>query len=89
MSTLVTEKQYGLRQALRNMGMRDSSYWASWMLFDTLFALLSAVLILIFGLILQFDYFKKNDGGLLLVLFWLFGMAMTSFSYFLSVFLNK
>lgn len=41
------------------------------------------------GIILQFDYFKKNDFGLLLLLFWLFGLAMTSFSYLLSVFVRQ
>jgi len=39
--------------------------------------------------VLQFDYFKKNDASLLFILFWLFGMAMTSYSYCLSVFLKK
>lgn len=40
-------------------------------------------------MILQFNYFLKNDFGLLLLLFWLFGLAMTSFSYLLSVFVSK
>lgn len=41
------------------------------------------------GLILQFPYFKRNDSSLLFMLFWLFGMAMTSYSYCLSVFMKK
>jgi hypothetical protein len=40
-------------------------------------------------MILQFNYFLKNDFGLLLMLFWLFGLAMTSFSYFLSTLVKK
>lgn len=37
-------------------------------------------------MVLRFDYFLKNDFGLLLLLFWLFGLAMSSFSYLLSLF---
>ncbi|KAI8472689.1 MAG: hypothetical protein J3K34DRAFT_204610 [Monoraphidium minutum] len=89
MTNLVSEREAGLRTALRNMGMLDSSYWASWAAFDALMALAGALLIVIFGLILQFPYFKANDTGLLFVLFWLFGLAMTSYSYCLSVFMKK
>jgi hypothetical protein len=49
MSNLVSEREAGLRTALRNMGMLDSSYWASWMAFDAVMALLGATLILVFG----------------------------------------
>lgn len=49
MSNLVLEKELGLRQALRNMGMRDSSYWVSWALFDVIFSFLIALLLVIFG----------------------------------------
>lgn len=41
------------------------------------------------GMVLRFNYFLKNDFGLLLMLFWLFGLAMTSYSYLLSVFVSK
>jgi hypothetical protein len=40
-------------------------------------------------MLLQFNYFLKNDFGLLLMLFWLFSLAMTSFSYTLSVLVRK
>lgn len=49
MTNLVSEREAGLRTALCNMGMLDSSYWASWMAFDILMALLGALLIVIFG----------------------------------------
>ncbi|KAF6264706.1 hypothetical protein COO60DRAFT_16234 [Scenedesmus sp. NREL 46B-D3] len=89
MSNLVAEKQAGLRLALRNMGMLESAYWASWMAFDAVVTLLTALLLVLFGMALQFNYFLKNDFGLLLMLFWLFGLAMTSYSYTLSVLVKK
>jgi hypothetical protein len=49
MSNLVGEKQAGLRLALRNMGMLDSAYWASWMAFDAVITLLTALLLVLFG----------------------------------------
>ena len=89
MAALVGEREAGLRTALRNMGMRESAYWASWVAYDAAMALLGALLIVVFGLVLQFDYFKRNDFALPLVLFWLFGMAMSSYAYALSVFLKR
>jgi hypothetical protein len=49
MTNLVSEREAGLRTALKNMGMMDSSYWASWMAFDALLSLVGALLILVFG----------------------------------------
>jgi hypothetical protein len=49
MTNLVAEREAGLRTALRNMGMLDSSYWASWMAFDAVMGLLGSALILAFG----------------------------------------
>ncbi|GBF88378.1 ABC transporter A family member protein [Raphidocelis subcapitata] len=89
MTSLVSEREVGLRTALRNMGMLDSAYWGSWMAFDATMALVGALLILVFGMVLQFPYFLRNSPGLLLLLFWLFGLAMTSYSYCLSVFMKR
>lgn len=38
---------------------------------------------------MQFRFFLRNDFGLLLLLFWLFTLALSSFSYFLSVFISR
>lgn len=37
MVQLVTEKDSGLRQAMRTMGLLESSYWGSWIVFDLSF----------------------------------------------------
>jgi hypothetical protein len=41
------------------------------------------------GNILQFRFFLRNDAGILVALFWLFAWALSSFAYFVSVFLAK
>jgi hypothetical protein len=38
---------------------------------------------------LQFRFFLANDFSLLLLLFWLFSLAMTSYAYMLSAFVRK
>jgi hypothetical protein len=48
-SGLVGEAESGLRLALRTMGMRDSSYWTSWMAFDGLMAFFTALLLTVSG----------------------------------------
>jgi hypothetical protein len=38
---------------------------------------------------LQFRFFLRNDADILVALFWLFACALSSFAYFVSVFLAK
>lgn len=89
LSSMVGEKELGLRQALTGMGMKDSAYWGSWGLWELTLAFVQAHLMVIFGLILQFDLFKNNNYGLLWFLFFLFLMAMSSFAMLLTVFIRR
>ncbi|KAF8060280.1 ABCA2 [Scenedesmus sp. PABB004] len=88
-SGLVSEREAGLKLALRTAGMRDAAYWLSWMAWDGLFALATAVILLVSGLILRFAFFTRNSAGLLLVLFWLFGLALAGFSYMASTMVSR
>ncbi|WIA44552.1 hypothetical protein OEZ86_007282 [Tetradesmus obliquus] len=88
-SGLVSEAETGLRLALRTVGMRDSAYWTSWMAFDGLMAFFGALLLTISGMILQFSLLKHNSFGILLLLFWLCGLAMAALSYTLSTLVRK
>jgi hypothetical protein len=38
---------------------------------------------------MRFRFFVMNDFGVLLLLFWLFTLALSSFSYFLSTFMSR
>jgi hypothetical protein len=38
---------------------------------------------------MRFRFFVVNDFGVLLLLFWLFTVALSSFSYFLSTFMSR
>ncbi|WIA40119.1 hypothetical protein OEZ86_013522 [Tetradesmus obliquus] len=89
LGNIVGEKESGLVTSLRHMGLLQSAYWASWVAFDLIMALATALSIVMWGNILQFRFFLRNDAGILVALFWLFACALNSFAYFVSVFLAK
>ncbi|PNY10478.1 ABC transporter A family member 2-like protein [Trifolium pratense] len=76
MSSLVTEKELKLRQAMTVMGLYDSAYWLSWLTWETVVALISSILIVLSGMMFQFSFFLKNSFAVLFVLFFLFELNM-------------
>ncbi len=48
-AAVVSEKELGLKQALRTMGMKDGAYWASWALWEVTLAFVVANSIVIYG----------------------------------------
>ncbi|KAI9174773.1 hypothetical protein LWI28_022515 [Acer negundo] len=82
-SALVTEKELRLRQAMTMMGLFDSAYWLSWLMWETIITLLSSFFIVLFGMMFQFDFFLKNDFIVVFLLFFLFqlNMIVTKFGF--------
>lgn len=60
MNEIVMEKELKLRKALQAMGLRDTSYWLSWHIYQSLMALLFGCFIWVFGMIFQFRLFLRN-----------------------------
>ena len=89
MGQLVTEKELRLREAMSVVGLRDSIYWATWILTNMAWNTLSGLLLILAGAIFQFNFFLKNDFGTYFFLFLLFGFSMVAFAIFLSLFLSK
>lgn len=89
MSTMVNEKQAGMRQALRTMGMLDSAYWLSWGTWELLLIFVMSILNIVFGFIFQFKFFLDNSVFLVFWLLFLFQLAMSSLGMVFSVFLSK
>ncbi|CAJ2676962.1 unnamed protein product [Trifolium pratense] len=89
MSSLVTEKELKLRQAMTVMGLYDSAYWLSWLTWETVVALISSILIVLSGMMFQFSFFLKNSFAVLFVLFFLFELNMTGLAFMLSAFIRK
>ncbi|KAK2384736.1 ABC transporter A family member [Trifolium repens] len=89
MSSLVTEKELKLRQAMTVMGLYDSAYWLSWLTWETVVTLISSILIVLSGMMFQFSFFLKNSFAVLFFLFFLFELNMTGLAFMLSAFIRK
>lgn len=89
MSALVGEKELKLRQAMNVMGLYDSAYWLSWLTWEAVVTILSSLLIVLFGMMFQFDFFLKNSFAVVFVLFFLFELNMTGLAFMLSAFISK
>ncbi|EEF52143.1 abc transporter, putative [Ricinus communis] len=86
---LVAEKELKLRQAMNLTGLYDSVYWLSWITWEGILALISSLLLILFGMMFQFDFFKKNNFAVLFLAFFLFQLNMVSFAFMLSTFISK
>jgi len=89
MNEVVAERELRLRQALAAMGLRDTAYWLSWHLYQSVMALLFGFFIWAFGCIFQFRLFLKNDFGVVLLTFWLFGQSMVGLAFLVGAFLYR
>ena len=81
---IATEKDAGLRQAMRTMGLMDSSYWLSWLLFDLALAAVWSLVALAAGHALRMPVFVRNDPRLLLALLFALSAALCALAYALS-----
>ncbi|XP_057952553.1 ABC transporter A family member 2-like [Malania oleifera] len=88
-SSLVTEKELKLRQAMTMMGLYESAYWLSWLTWEGITTLLSSLFTVLFGMMFQFDFFLNNNFAVVFLLFFLFQLNMTGFAFMLSAFVSK
>ncbi|CAL1368223.1 unnamed protein product [Linum trigynum] len=88
-SALVTEKELKLRQAMSTMGLYDSAYWLSWIVWEGIFAAISSLLLVLFGLMFKFDFFWKNSFAVVYLVFFLFQFNMVGYAFMLSNFISK
>eukprot|EP00271_Cylindrocystis_brebissonii_P002761 TRINITY_DN13562_c0_g1_i1.p1 TRINITY_DN13562_c0_g1~~TRINITY_DN13562_c0_g1_i1.p1 ORF type:complete len:960 (+),score=162.56 TRINITY_DN13562_c0_g1_i1:682-3561(+) len=89
MGNLVLERELKLRQAMSTMGLLDSAYWLTWLVWEEALAIISSVLLVLFGMIFQFDFFIKNAFPVVFFVFFLFQSSMVGFAFMLSTFLKK
>ncbi|CAN6916939.1 unnamed protein product [Brassica oleracea] len=78
-SSLITEKELKLRQVTYYnlvVTVFDTAYWWSWLTWEGILTTLSALLIVLFGMMFQFDFFLKNSFPVVFQLFMLFQINM-------------
>ncbi|XP_010256707.1 PREDICTED: ABC transporter A family member 2-like isoform X2 [Nelumbo nucifera] len=88
-SSLLTEKELKLRQAMSIMGLYESAYWLSWFTWEALIAVLSSLFTVLFGMMFQFDFFLHNSFAIVFLLFLLFQVNMIGFAFMVSTFISK
>ncbi|PQQ15525.1 ABC transporter A family member 2 isoform X1 [Prunus yedoensis var. nudiflora] len=76
MSSLITEKELKLRQAMTMMGLYDTAYWFSWLTWEGIITLLSSLFTVLFGMMFRFDFFLNNSFAILFLVFFLFQLNM-------------
>ncbi|PKA47627.1 ABC transporter A family member 2 [Apostasia shenzhenica] len=88
-SSLVTEKELKLRQAMSIMGLYESAFWLSWLTWEALLTFLAALFTVLFGMLFQFNFFLHNSFAVLFLVFFLFQLNMLSFAFMISTFISK
>ncbi|EOA23155.1 hypothetical protein CARUB_v10016638mg [Capsella rubella] len=88
-SSLITEKELKLRQAMTMMGVFDTAYWLSWLTWEGILTAISALLTVLFGMMFQFDFFLKNNFAVVFLLFMLFQLNMLGLAFMLSAFISQ
>ncbi|GJP41806.1 hypothetical protein CLOM_g1449 [Closterium sp. NIES-68] len=88
-ANLVLERELKLRQAMATMGLMDSVFWSTWLVWELLVALVTCVLLICFGMMFQFAFFLKNSFVVLFLVFFLFWVAMTGLAFLVSTFMRK
>ncbi|KAL1203812.1 ABC transporter A family member 9 [Cardamine amara subsp. amara] len=89
LGSVVTEKELKLRQAMTMMGVFDSAYWLSWLLWEGILTFVSSLFLVLFGMMFKFDFFLNNSFGVVFLLFLLFQFNMISLAFVLSAFIRK
>ncbi|XP_073021934.1 ABC transporter A family member 2-like [Primulina eburnea] len=86
---VVLEKELKHRQAMTVMGLFDTAYWSSWILWNCFMTLISSLFTALFGLILRWDLFVKNNFLIVLLLFFMFQFNLAAFGLMITNFIRK
>jgi len=81
---MLQEKEDRLVDGLRMMGLYESCYWISWMLYFALYAAISSVLVAATGRATNISVFVDTDFGLMWTLLFLFMCSVSSIAMLLS-----
>ncbi|KAI9597443.1 hypothetical protein BDF19DRAFT_435110 [Syncephalis fuscata] len=86
---IVSEKEQKLRESMAMMGLSDEIYWLSWWITNLVPVLVCALVTCLLGLAFRFEPFVYSNFAVMLITFFLFGMAMVSMAFFISTFIRR
>ncbi|KAL3716504.1 hypothetical protein ACJRO7_008150 [Eucalyptus globulus] len=67
----------------------DTAYWLSWLTWEGIINILSSLSIVLFAMMIQFNFFWNNSFPVVFLLFFLFQLNMIGFALMLSAFISK
>lgn len=88
LSQIVMEKELHLRQTIKQIGVSDSAYWASNLVWFFFINLLTVFMLILSGVIFQFSFYLKNAFGTYFFLYLLFAWSMVPLMFFVSNFVK-
>lgn len=89
MHTIVLEKENRVREMMKMMGMKMSTYWMINYLFDYCVYLLVTILFITVEFIIQVRIFTQTNFFVIFFIFFIWGHTQIALSFFLSSFFNK
>jgi len=89
LNTIVMEKEMRLRISMEMAGLYPSVYWLSWLVSNAVLVSVNSVMTVVFGMVFGFSIFRKADFMVLFMTFFLFGLAMVMFAFFITTLCAK
>jgi len=89
LNTIVAEKEQRLRQAMEVMGLSKTSYWLSYFITYLIEIMIASLVTCCFGLAFGFQAFRNCNFAVLYITFFLFGVAMNAFAFFITTLVRK
>ncbi|CAG8573287.1 3953_t:CDS:2 [Acaulospora colombiana] len=89
LNTIVTEKEYKLKDSLVMMGLKVEIYWLSYLLSNAWLVVACSLVTCVFGEIFGFFVFRNANFAVVFIAFTLFGLAMATFAFFITTFCRR
>jgi hypothetical protein len=89
MTQITTEKERKLKFVMNMMGLNLFSFWFSWLFTHFIFNFLSTMVLVVSGIIFQFDFFVNTHIFINIIFFFSFSMSVVPLGYLLTNFIEK
>jgi hypothetical protein len=89
LTQIVAEKESKLHLCMRTMGLKDSTYWISWLLASTITNIISSLLVTVTGTIVRLDFFVRTNFLVIFTLFFLFSMSLVPLAFLIASLVSK
>lgn len=86
LSRILSEKETKARESMKMMGLKDFSYWLSWL---TYYFLVTLIISILCTIIIKGRVATHTDAGLLFLYFFLFGFSLFGFILFVQSFFSS